>query len=72
MGAAHRSPAVGPVAEARTRGAVRTGRDPAARRAVVRLVVVHLVSDPVVEVASPSGDRPEAALLSSGLLVLDE
>jgi len=40
---------------------------------VARPVVVHLVSDPAAEaVASSSGDRPEAARLSSGLLVLDE
>ena len=66
--AAHRTPAVGrPPAEARSRVAGRTGRDLAARRAV-RPVVVHLVSDPVEVVASPSGDCPPAARLSSGLL----
>jgi hypothetical protein len=73
-GAARRSQAADRgVAEARSRVVVRTGRDSAARRAVGRLVVVHLVSDPEAEVvASPFEDRLEAARLSSGLLVLDE
>src|SRR6185437_9078414 len=73
-GAAHRIPVVGRLlAEDRSRVAVRTGRGSADRRAVARPVVVHLVSDPAAEaVASSSGDRPEAARLSSGLLVLDE
>jgi len=70
---AHRIPVVGRLlAEDRSRVAVRTGRGSADRRAVARPVVVHLVSDPAEAVASPSGDRPEAARLSSGLLVLDE
>jgi len=73
-GVAHRIPVVGRLlAEDRSRVAVRTGRGSADRRAVARPVVVHLVSDPAAEaVASSSGDRPEAARLSSGLLVLDE
>src|SRR2546423_1392357 len=73
-GVAHRIPAVGRLlAEDRSRVAVRTGRGSADRRAVARPVGVHLVSDPAAEaVAAPSGDRPEAARPSSGLLVLDE